>query len=198
MITKEVAHSIISTSLSISENLNQTQFYEQIIEILHKYLKPYMVGIFLVDEPKQVANFRVGSGELGQFLVSRNHKVPINESSDLMVGLVFNEIRIIEGWSVKVFGCLLPPKIELDSTLTFEEKRDYSKRDTSTNMLSHSVRTPDPRWEILLPLRINNQIFGAIYIQYMNFSEFDLEQAVILQWLTDRIAPRLKQSFPSD
>jgi hypothetical protein len=194
MITTEIAYWIISRGSSISEHLDQTQFMQQIIEMIDRYLNTYMVGIFLVDESKQVAVFRAGTGELGQFLVSRNHKIPINETSDLMAGLLFNEIRIIEGWSTKVFGCSLPLEIELDSILRFEVKKDYSETSISENKLSHSVKTPDPRWEILLPLRINNQVFGAIYVQYMNFSQFDLEQAVILQWLTDQIALWLKQN----
>lgn len=192
MLTVETANAILTEVSSISQQLDNHQLASQVVEMIDKYVQVYLVGIFLVDITEQTAVFQAGSGELGQFLVSQGHHIPLDKPSDLAPCLLHGEVHIFEGWSAKSYGCSPSLDIQPDTILRLQLKKEYPDMVAARDLSIYSAKPPDPRWLIYLPLRVNEQVFGVLHCQVKEFARFRLEEVALLQWLADRIAVSLQ------
>jgi len=64
--------------------LDVDELIRQVVERIREYFGLYYVGLFLVDGSKQWAVLQAGTGEAGQALQARGHRLPVGEGS--MIG----------------------------------------------------------------------------------------------------------------
>jgi len=67
-----------------SSVLNPDELIQQAVNLVHDRFKLYYVGLFLLDAERRFAVLKAGTGEAGQQMVSRNHRLEIGGSS--MIG----------------------------------------------------------------------------------------------------------------
>jgi GAF domain-containing protein/HAMP domain-containing protein len=66
-----------------SSILDVDQLVQQVVELIHQRFGLYYVGLFMVDEVGEWAVLRAGTGEAGQAMLARSHRIKIGEG---MVG----------------------------------------------------------------------------------------------------------------
>ncbi len=64
--------------------LDVDELTRQVVELIREHFRLYYVGLFLVDSSQQWAVLQAGTGEAGQALRARGHRLPVGEGS--MVG----------------------------------------------------------------------------------------------------------------
>ncbi|MBN1977126.1 MAG: HAMP domain-containing protein, partial [Anaerolineae bacterium] len=62
-----------------SSILDVDQLIQQAVELIHQRFDLYYVGLFLVDEVGQWAVLRAGTGEAGQVMLARSHRIKVGE-----------------------------------------------------------------------------------------------------------------------
>lgn len=193
MLTLEIIRLIVTDISSINSDSHKSKFMKEIVELINQYLNIYLVGIFLLDKKQQVAIFKAGTGKLGEFLLSHNHQIPLNPPSDLVEGVLLNEIRIVNGWSQKVFKYSLPTQIETHTISDLDLHKDYT--DDAESISKTSVQLPVSKWEVFFPLRTQKEIFGGLYMQMTDANQFDMDEVIKYQILADQISPFLLDMF---
>ena len=71
-------------SRSISAVLESSVLLQQVVDVVRQRFDLYYVGVFLLDDREENAVLRAGSGEAGQQMVSKGHKLSVGGSS--MIG----------------------------------------------------------------------------------------------------------------
>ncbi len=66
-------------SRAVGSMLNQDTLIIQIVELIKKRFNLYYVGLFLANEKDEWAILKAGTGEAGQKMLKRNHKLKIGE-----------------------------------------------------------------------------------------------------------------------
>ncbi len=64
--------------------LNVDELLPFVVNLIQQRFSLYYVGLFLVDDIRQNAILRAGTGEAGQLMLSRHHQLPLNDRS--MIG----------------------------------------------------------------------------------------------------------------
>jgi GAF domain-containing protein/HAMP domain-containing protein len=77
-------------SRALSTTLDPNKLIQQIVDLIRKNFDLYYVGLFLLDEDHKWAVLRAGTGEAGEIMRGRGHRLKIDERS--MIGWsIFNE-----------------------------------------------------------------------------------------------------------
>jgi hypothetical protein len=189
LMPNEIARSILDSFFLLSKTpMRSDELMQEMLEITAKHLKIDMLSFFLFSESGETAWLHASTGEIGKKLVARGHKIALRSSPLLLMPVIDGEIRINDGWSGNVYGCLIPAVFEPGAKLPFlllqEVKIMHSENAPSTI----SFQLPAPRWEIALPLRVPGHVFGALAIQILEFSRFTLDDCPNLQWVADQIS----------
>ncbi len=71
-------------SRAASGTLNMLVLMQQIVDMICESFDLYYAGIFLVDEGREYAWLRAGTGEAGEIMLAQRHKLAVDESS--MIG----------------------------------------------------------------------------------------------------------------
>jgi GAF domain-containing protein len=79
-----------------SSILEVDQLIRQVVELIRERFDLYYVGLFLVDERREWAVLRAGTGEAGALMLSRGHRLPLNEGSMVGWGIVNARARIAQ------------------------------------------------------------------------------------------------------
>lgn len=91
-----------STQLSLAADvsraattiLNQDQLIQEVVELIRDRFDFYYVGLFLVDEQRQTAVLKAGTGEAGRRQLARNHHHVIGSSSMIGTAIAAGEARV--------------------------------------------------------------------------------------------------------
>jgi GAF domain-containing protein len=72
-------------SSAISRLSDPATLYQQVVDLVQEQLHLYYVGLFLVDDLNRYAELRAGTGETGQIMLTRGHRLAIGGAS--MIGI---------------------------------------------------------------------------------------------------------------
>ncbi len=74
--------------------LDPDQLLRQVVELVQERFDLYYVGLFLLDQEQRFAVLRAGTGEAGQQMLARGHKLALGGSSMIGQCVARNEARI--------------------------------------------------------------------------------------------------------
>lgn len=124
----------------------------------------YYVGLFLVDEAREWAILRAGTGEAGRIQVEKNHRLKIGGGSMI-------------GWSIENRQA----RIALD---VGEEGVHFQK----------NLFLPDTHSEMALPLISRDVVIGALTVQSIERGAFSDEDITLLQTMADQLANAIENA----
>lgn len=76
--------------------LDLNQLFNEAVELIRRRFGLYYVGIFLADEANQWAVLQAGTGEAGQAMLRRKHRLPIGSASMIGWCIANNRARIAQ------------------------------------------------------------------------------------------------------
>ncbi len=76
--------------------LDLNQLFNEAVELIRRRFGLYYVGIFLADEANQWAVLQAGTGEAGQAMLKRKHRLPIGSASMIGWCIANNRARIAQ------------------------------------------------------------------------------------------------------
>jgi GAF domain-containing protein/HAMP domain-containing protein len=131
--------------------------------IVNNFPTIYHAQIFLIDEDHEYAVLRSSTGEAGQSLLTRGHKLAVG--------------------SVSVIGQVT------------EQGQVVIARDTlESNVYRRNEFLQETVAELAIPLRLGNEIIGALDVQSKQRDSFDADQVSALQTLADQVTIGLENA----
>lgn len=155
-------------SHAASQVLDPDELLRQVVELIRKQFGLYYAAVFLVDESGEQAALHAGTGEAGQTMIERGHKLPVSESSMVGWACVHKEARI---------------------ALDVGEEAVRFAPGTAQGFANPLL--PLTRSEMALPLRVSDRVIGALDIQSIQAQAFDEGAITALQGMADQIAVAL-------
>ncbi len=76
--------------------LDTEQLIQQIVSLIRERFDLYYVGLFLVDDVGEWAVLRAGTGEAGQIMLSRGHRLRVDEGSMIGWSIVHSQARVAQ------------------------------------------------------------------------------------------------------
>lgn len=144
--------------------LEVTELVQQVVEVIRERYNLYYVALFTVDERREQAVLRAGTGQAGLARLARGYQLPLKADSSMIA------------WCI-VYG---RPRIAQ------EAERDEVR--------FVSPELPDTRSEVALPLRSRGQVIGAISLQSAQPNAFDEAALAVLQIMADQVAVALENA----
>ena len=83
-------------SNAISSILNQSELLRKVVELIRSQFDYYYVGIFLLEDEKERAFLRAGSGEAGRKMLAENHFLIVGGTSMIGWCIANNKARIAQ------------------------------------------------------------------------------------------------------
>jgi PAS domain S-box-containing protein len=163
-------------SRATSSILNPVELMQEAVDLVRERFNFYYVGLFLVEETgkgtqaeKQYAILKAGTGEAGQEMVNRGHKLEVGGSSMIGWCVLNQQARVTQNVAVKIVP--------------------ESDEDTATPILRfENPFLPATRSELALPLISRGQVRGGMTVQSEHENAFSSEDITVLQTLADQIA----------
>lgn len=148
---------------------------EQVVDSILQRFNLYFVGLFLLDESREWAVLRSGTGEAGVKLLARGLRIRVGET---LVGLSISSAR---------------PRLFQESSEDRGMDRRYLEPHRQDARMSEggfrlAEELPAARSEAALPLRAGGKVIGALLLQSARAGAFDDDLLVILQSLADSVA----------
>lgn len=131
---------------------------DQVVDlIINRFPNIYHAQIFLLDSDGRYAVLRASTGEAGEQLLSRGHRLEVGGVS--VIGQVTSEMRVVVA------------------------------RDTADSEIHRRNEfLPETEAELAIPLRIGDEIIGALDVQSKQNNSFDQDTVNLLQVMADAIA----------
>jgi GAF domain-containing protein/methyl-accepting chemotaxis protein len=142
--------------------LEPDELIRQAVEFIREQFGLYYVGLFLLDETKKWAVLRAGTGQAGQTMLARGHRIAVG------AGMI--------GWSI----ANAQARIALDVQSTGADAVRLA-----------TAELPDTRSEAAIPLRSRGQVLGALTVQHTEPNAFDPGILAALQTMADQVAATL-------
>jgi len=137
---------------------DQQVLMDQVVDlIVNRFPNIYHAQIFLLDSDRRYAVLRASTGEAGQQLLARGHRLEVGGVS--VIGQVTNEMRVVVA-------------------------RDAADSDIHRR----NEFLPETEAELAIPLRIGDEIIGALDVQSKQNNSFREGTINILQVMADAIA----------
>lgn len=149
-IASQIAKEIAGTT-------NLETLFSTAVDLIRERFGFYHVGVFLKDAEGQFAVLKAATGEAGQAMLRRNHRLKIGETG--IVGYVVSTGE---------------PRIAMN---VFSDETHY-----------RNPILPDTRSEMALPLKLGDQIIGALDLQSKAENAFTHDDVRILQTISDQLA----------
>lgn len=144
-------------SRTAAEERDLQKLMNQVVNLITENFDAiYHAQIFLIDARREYAVLRASTGELGQRLLARGHKLEVG--------------------SVSVIG-----------QVTEQGQRLVARDTVASNVHRRNEFLPDTRAELAVPLRLGDDIIGALDVQSMQREIFDEELIETMQMLADQI-----------
>jgi len=141
--------------------LEVDELVQQVVEVIRERFDLYYVALFMVDERREQAVLRAGTGYAGQARLARGYELPLKAESSMIAWCIVNG----------------------RSRIAQEAERDEVR--------FVSPELPDTRSEVALPLRSRGQVIGAISLQSDRANAFDEAALAVLQIMADQVAVAL-------
>jgi len=125
--------------------------------IVERFEPIYHAQIFLLDSDRRYALLRSSTGEVGQTLLARGHRLAVGSVS--VIGQVTEQGRVV---------------IARDTAVSQVHRRNEF--------------LPNTRAELAIPLRVGNQIIGALDVQSIQRDAFSDDLVTVLQTMADQLA----------
>jgi hypothetical protein len=188
LLTETTTHELLVDLSSLQSKIGKNEILEALTDLIDHYLQIELVGLFLFSQDSQSAIIKAGAGKLGKMMVARKHTISLDKSSELFVPALHGEIRVLDGWSGKIFGCILPVNIEQHTEIQLHMIQQEEIFNSQNASPYESAQLPDPRWEIIVPLCKEKSVIGALYLQIMDANRFILTDCLYLQRLAYKIS----------
>ncbi len=124
----------------------------------------YHVGIFIVDERREFAVLRAANSEGGWRMLAREHKLRVGEQG-------------IVGFVTQTGQARIQQQVEGEDSVYY-----------------HNPDLPMTKSEMALPLRIGNEILGALDVQSTQETAFSDEDVSVLQVLAESVAVAIQNT----
>lgn len=173
--------------ISFQVKADESGFLENLTDLINRYLQVDLIGLFLFSQDSKSATIQAGSGKVGKLMVAKKHTITLRKSPELFMPALNGEIRIVDGWSGKMYGCTLPADPIQKIALQLHKIQQEPIVNAQNVATYQSAQLPEPRWEIILPLQKNKHVVGALYLQVMEFDRFVLADCQHLKYLADKI-----------
>lgn len=174
----EVRSSYLQASAEVSRIvasiLDPDQLSQEVVDLIRERFGLYFVGLFQVDQNKEWAILKAGTGKAGQNRVTRGYRVPVGN------GMI--------GWSI----ANSQPRISTDTgrDAGWNKQNELAKTNTADTSLINelTIDLPDTHSEAALPLRSRGQVIGALSLQSAISGAFDKDNIAVFQMLADQVA----------
>jgi GAF domain-containing protein len=185
VLTLSAANSILVEISSIPDGLEQQDFLNRVVQVIHAHVKVYFVGFFVLDPDERWVVFRSGSaGKATDSFLRHGHKLDINHPQGWMGNVVHgHEILLVGLDEQKVLTYSL--STESHWSLDVEFKQEHGPLRWGGPLL------PETRWELFLPLRSEKKVKGILWIHSSEISGFEMEDIILFQLLADQTSARL-------
>ncbi len=147
---------------SVTTILDTRQLLQQVVDLIQQRFELYYVGLFLNDEADEWAVLTAGTGQAGQAMLARQHRLRIARAGD-------ESATSMIGWAI----ANAQPRIAL------EAGQDAVRL--------ASAELPNTRSEAAIPLRSRGQVLGAISIQSRQSGAFDNPSLAVFQTMADQV-----------
>jgi len=159
MFNNETVVSIIST-LSSLDNIEDNRLIWYIVNLIKEKGRFFFVGLYMIDRNKEYATIKAGTTPYGEKLVEREHRLRIQSEENLLNPISY-AIWINQ---LFLYDCYSPSHI------------------------TYSPLFPETQWELVLPLRVNNQVVGALEIDGDTRVSFHEEDIYEFQKVADEVS----------
>jgi GAF domain-containing protein/HAMP domain-containing protein len=149
--------------------LDTEQLIQRTVELIKDSFDLYYVGLFTVDESGEWAVLKAGTGQAGQTMLQRGHRLPISRS----ISANTQERRSMIGWCIT----------NNQARIALEALDDPVRLATPD--------LPETRSEAAIPLRSRGLVLGAMTIQSAKPGAFDKEMIAVFQNMADQVAVAL-------
>lgn len=141
----------------------QTLMDEAVNLIIQHFPNIYHAQIFLLNDDRDYAILRASTGEVGQVLLKRGHRLAVGSIS--VIGQVTKQGDVVVA------------------------------RDTATSQVHRRNEfLPDTRAELAIPLRIGEQVIGALDVQSKQRNAFSQDEILVLQTMADQLAVAIENA----
>lgn len=142
---------------AVSQRDLQTLMDSVVNLIVERFASVYHAQIFLLDNDREYAVLRASTGDVGQSLIARGHRLAVGSVS--VIGQVTAQGRVVIA------------------------------RDTATSTVHRRNEfLPETVAELAIPLRVGNDLIGALDVQSKQRDAFNPDLVNVLQTMADQIA----------
>ncbi len=158
----------ISTTQEVSRyaatQRNLQTLMDQVVQlIIEKFPNIYHAQIFLIDSERQNAVLRASTGQAGQTMLLRGHRLAVGSTS--VIGQTTAQAKVLH------------------------------VRDTqSSSVHKRNELLPETRAELAIPLRLGEQIIGALDVQSQTPNAFSEDEVSILQTMADQVSVAIENA----
>lgn len=189
MLIQETIDFILSEISRPLPGLDTERFMSQVSEIICREFAFLFVGLFLVDQGGELLVLRAGSGDQSESLLSLGHRMLIGEEG-VGADICLEKIRLSDHYAAEevVYTLQLGVSDQAGPTLRLhEETREKMS-------FFYSSFFPTARWELFLPLRVGENVIGALWVVVDKTQPgLTKEDIANLQLLADEIATQLER-----
>lgn len=151
-------------SKAASSILDVNQLINDSVNLIRDNFDFYYVGLFIIDEAREWAVLRAGTGQAGRIQLDENHRLKIGGGSMI-------------GWSIENQRA----RIALD----VGQEAVHFKR---------NKYLPETRSEMALPLLSRDKVMGALTVQSVERNAFSDEDITVLQTMADQLANAIQNA----
>ncbi|MBN1488003.1 MAG: GAF domain-containing protein [Anaerolineae bacterium] len=81
---------------AVSSELDPEVLIANVVDLIQEHFDLYYVGLYLVDDRREWADLRAGTGSAGQAMLARQHRLLVEESSVVGWCIIHDQSRIIQ------------------------------------------------------------------------------------------------------
>ncbi len=151
-------HTAAEIVRAISAELDTDKLLTTVVNLVKERFNLYYVGVFLLDESRQFAVLRVGTGEAGKRMVADGHKLPIGGTSMI-------------GWAISNKQARIALDVGEDAVRFQNPYLPSTRSELALPMVSSEER-----------------VLGALTVQSALPRAFDEDDVTVLQGIADSLA----------
>jgi GAF domain-containing protein/HAMP domain-containing protein len=161
--TRDVQATQEISRVAVTQRNLQNLMDDVVALIVERFPNIYHAQIFLVNQDYTYAVLRASTGDAGEKLLARGHRLAVGSIS--VIGQVTAQGNVIVA------------------------------RDTAASEVhKQNEFLPETRAELAVPLRVGDDIIGALDVQSRESASFDEEQIQVLQIMADQIAVAIENA----
>ncbi len=161
----ELLEASASIGQVMSKMLDSDQLLNRAVDVIRDRFGFYHAQIYLVDDDQQYAYLKASTGEIGEQLLARQHRLPINAGN--VIG------RVIQAGEAVVVG---------------DTSTDANEDNANKDLLANT------RSELVLPIADGERIIGTLDVQNMRPNAFSNTQIQAMQVMANQLAIAIRNA----